>query len=298
VDDDAIFVQIPAYRDPELPKTLIDLYARASRPSRLRTVVVWQHDDDETLDRRVRRLPGLEIVDVPASDSEGCNWARRQSQERWSGEPFTLLLDSHHRFVLGWDDLLLRMYAQLRGAEVDKPLLTAYLPAYDPARDPLGRRHEPYRICAHGREEGILTRLIGNPIHGWRALSAPVPAAFLSLHLVFAAGTFNDEIVIDPTVYFSGDEVLMGLRAFTAGYDLYHPHRVVGWHCYDRGTRVPHWDDHPSWRRRHRLSLAMMSDLYRGTAAGPDSGLPRTLADYEAHIGTSLWLRGPAPTAP
>lgn len=288
MDDDVIFVQIPAYRDRELSKTLLDLYAKASRASRLRTVVVWQHDGDEILDPRVHRLPSLELVDVPARDSEGCNWARRLCQQRWAGEPFTLLLDSHHRFVPGWDDLLFGMHSQLCAAKVDKPLLTAYLPAYDPARDPQGRQRQPHKIWSAGRDEGILTRLRGYPIAGWSALTAPVPAGFVSLHLVFVAGTFNDEIIFDPTAYFTGDEVLMGLRAFTAGYDLHHPHRVVGWHCYNRESRVTHWDDHPGWRRQHQRSLAMMRDLYRGGATAPGLGAARTVADYEAHIGASL----------
>ena len=61
------------------------------------------------------------------------NWARQLGQQAWAGEPFTLLLDSHHRFVPAWDDLLLGMHARLRRAGIPKPLLTACLPAYDPA---------------------------------------------------------------------------------------------------------------------------------------------------------------------
>jgi hypothetical protein len=75
-------------------------------------------------------------------------------------------------------------------------------------------------IDAGGRDRGILTQLTGHPIPDWRALTAPVPASFLSLHLVFVslhlvfvAGTFNEEIVIDPAAYFSGDEVLMVCRS-------------------------------------------------------------------------------------
>jgi hypothetical protein len=225
---------------------------------------------------------------VPATESGGCNWARRRCQERWAGEPYTLLLDSHHRFALGWDEMLLGMHTQLRQDGVDKPLLTAYLPAYDPVRDPRGRQHQPLRISARGREEGILTQLCGHPIPRWNLLTTPVPARFLSLHLVFVAGAFNAEIIVDPTAYFAGDEVLMGLRAFSAGYDLYHPHRVVGWHCYDRGRRTAHWDDHPGWRHQHQRSLAMMRHVYCGTMTVGICEPSRTVADYEAHIGASL----------
>jgi len=42
---DTIFVQIPAYRDPELVPTLVDLIEKAQAPRRLRVGVCWQHDE-------------------------------------------------------------------------------------------------------------------------------------------------------------------------------------------------------------------------------------------------------------
>jgi hypothetical protein len=266
---------------------VLDLYRRATRPSRLRTVVVWQHDAAEALDPRVTRLPGLELIDVPARDSQGCNWARRLGQQAWADEPFTLMLDSHHRFVPGWDDLLQGMHDRLRTAGVAKPLLTAYLPAYEPARDPHGRRRAPTRLRAAGRDAGVLTRLVGDPVPHWCPRTAPLPAAFLSLHLVFAAGAFHREVEMDPAVYFTGDEVLTGMRAYTAGYDLYHPHRVVGWHSYDRASRAPHWGGPAEWERRQRASLAVLRGWYR-PATGPAGPGVRTVADYEAQIGVRL----------
>jgi UDP-N-acetylglucosamine (GlcNAc):hydroxyproline polypeptide GlcNAc-transferase len=128
-----IFVQIPAYKDNELSATLRDLYRKAASPDRLRTCVVWQHDPDESLPRDIRELPGLQIIDVDAAGSQGCNWARTIAQAQWDGEPFPLLLDSHHRFVKDWDELVLSMYRQLADAGVTKPLLTGY-PARIPAR--------------------------------------------------------------------------------------------------------------------------------------------------------------------
>ena len=87
----------------------------------------------------------------------------------------------------------------------------------------------------------------------------------------------------DPSIYFFGDEVLTGVRAFTCGYDLFHPHVVVGWHCYDRGSRTPHWDDHPEWADQHRRSLDRMRNVLRAGL-----GKARSLADYEDLIALSL----------
>lgn len=188
------------------------------------------------------------------------------AQERWGGETYTLLLDSHHRFVDGWDDLVRNMYDGLVAGGVDRPLLTGYLPAYDPELEPLGRGCAPYRMYPLAREDGVLTKLTSHPIPWWTTLEAPVPADFLSLHFVFTAGTFNVEVPFDPELYFFGDELVLGLRAFTRGYELFHPHQIVGWHAYSRNQRVPHWDDHPDWYERHRTALAWPT--VAGTARG------------------------------
>lgn len=283
-----VYVQIPAYRDSELAPTLRDLYARAADPSRLHTCVVWQHAPDETLDDDVRALPGLELVDVPAEASEGCNWARRIAQDRWAGEDLTLLLDSHHRFVDGWDALAERMYDSLLCAGVQRPLLTGYLPAYDPDTDPLGRGVAPYKMYPLGRDEGVLTKLTSRPIPWWSTLSAPIPADFLSLHFVLADGAFNRDVTFDRELYFFGDELVLGLRAFASGYDFYHPHRIVGWHAYSRRQRVPHWADHADWYERHREALRWMKQLYAGEHPLP--GQVRDVADYERRIMSKLVL--------
>lgn len=286
-----IYAQIPAYRDSELPSTLRSLYAKAVRPERLRVRVLWQRGPADTLPADVLALPNLEIEAVPAAESQGCNWARRRLQAAWGNERYTLLLDSHHRFVQGWDDLAVGMLEQLRRDGVVKPLLTAYLPKYEPADDPAGRGRRPYRIYPLSREEGVLTRLTGFPIRGWTTLEGPVPADFLSLHFVLADGQFNLEAPFDPDIYFFGDEVMTSVRAFAAGYQLFHPHRIVGWHAYDRSRRVPHWSEHDDWDQRHRRSLARLRRIYR--SRGPVPGAApgsRTVGDYEDHIRLSLVL--------
>jgi hypothetical protein len=286
---DAIYVQVPAYRDHELERTLLELYGKAARPERLRVGVVWQHAEEERLSARVRALPGLEILDVPYQESGGCNWARNLLQQRWRGEPYTLLIDSHHRFPRGWDVKTVDLFSGLHEGGVAKPILTAYLPSYEPAREPGGRKKRPYRIYALGRDEGILTKLTSYPIPLWTALRRPIEADFASLHFLFTFGRFNEEVRFDPEVYLFGDEVLTGLRAFTAGYDLFHAHVVLGWHCYDRRSRTPHWDDHQQWREQQRRSLDKLRALFSGFYDGPYGlGSRRTLEDYEDVIQTRL----------
>jgi len=278
-----LYVQIPAYRDLELVPTLRDLYARASRPGRLRVRVMWQRSADEVLPDDVRALPRLEIDEVSAATSEGCNWARLRLQESWAGERYTLLLDSHHRFVDGWDDLALEMVEQLRAAGTSRPMLTGYLPAYDPS-DVVHRSTRPQRLYPYARDGGVLTRLKGGAILDAEALTEPVAADFASLHFLLVDGCFNEEVPFDPAVYFFGDEVLTSVRAFAAGYRLFHPHRLIGWHDYDRNSRVPHWADHDGYAVRHDRSLAVI----RQWLAGEREISSAEVAAFESHVNLCL----------
>jgi hypothetical protein len=272
-----LYVQIPAYRDAELAPTLRSLYRNASGRHRLRVRVLWQYGDGEVLPRDVLRLPGLEVEAVAAANSEGCNWARRRLQATWRGEQYTALLDSHHRFARDWDHVSIEMLEGLRDTGVRKPLLTAYLPDYDPAR-PACRQRRPNKIYPYRRDTGVLTRLQCQPIRHWRRLDAPIPADFLSLHFVLTDGRLNRDVEMDPTVYFFGDEVLTSVRVFAAGYRLFHPHRVLGWHAYDRARRVAHWADHDGFADRHRNSLVWLRRYFASPAA----------ARFEAYTGVPL----------
>ncbi|WP_165497029.1 GlcNAc-transferase family protein [Rhodococcus sp. ABRD24] len=282
-DKPDLYVQVPAYRDLELVPTLRDLYAQAAQPSRLRVRVMWQRAEDEVLPDDVLSLPRLEVDRVPAATSEGCNWARQRLQKAWEGERYTLLLDSHHRFVAGWDDLALRMLEQLRAAGTLKPMLTGYLPAYSPRSD-LFRSTRPQRLYPFARDEGVLTRLKGAVIRDSEMLTEPVPADFASLHFLLADGCFNDEVQFDPTVYFFGDEVLTTVRAFAAMYRLFHPYRVIGWHAYDRNSRVTHWADHTGHAERHARSLTALRHWFRGERDISSA----EVSAFEAHVNLCL----------
>jgi hypothetical protein len=284
-----IYVQIPAYRDSELSKTLLSLYRKAAQPQRIRTAVLWQYGTEEQLDARVLRLPNLRIFRIPASESPGCNWARNYLQRQWQGEPYTLLLDSHHRFVQNWDKTVIRMYKTLKSDGVKKPIVTAYLPPYHSEREPHGRLRDIRKIYPHAYERGLLTHLTSNPVVFWEKLSKPLKADFISLHFLFTDGKFNREILADPEVYFFGDEVVTSLRAFIRGYDFFHPHRILGWHQYERTARVTHWDDHSNWRKLTARSHKRIKNIYRGRSGVRNRAIDiRSRKDYEAHIHLKL----------
>ncbi len=284
-----IYVQIPAYRDSELPKTIQSLLNMATHAERIRVGVMWQRSATDRLPRSLTSRPEIDIIDVPYQESKGCNWARNLLQQGWKGESYTLLIDSHQRFVRGWDQLMIDMYEGLRQQNIDKPILTGYLPPYDPVNEPYGRVYTPMEMYALDQDNGLLTKLVSYPMPFWKRLDRPKPAHFISLHFLFTAGQFNRDITFDPDIYFFGDEVVTSLRAYTAGYDLFHPHRLLGWHAYDRRTRTPHWADHQTWTEQERISAERIRALYSGQLTGRYGlGTARSISQYESYIFRKL----------
>jgi UDP-N-acetylglucosamine (GlcNAc):hydroxyproline polypeptide GlcNAc-transferase len=285
-----IYVQIPAYRDREIVPTVTDLLRQAARPDQLSVAIAWQYGyGEESMPDVLRQFEQVRLLSVSTELSQGCNWARSQLQAGWDGEMYTLFLDSHHRFVPGWDRLLIEMYENCQRTGIESPILTGYLPPYDPVTDPQGREHVIYRMCVAERLDGMVFRLTGHPVRAPEHLNAPLPAHFTSLHLLFTAGSFNEVVPFDPDIYFFADEIAIALRAFSHGYDLFHPHVVVGWHLYDRSTRVTHWADHPGWREQQTRSLQRLAELFTGSLTGPYGlGSRRNVSDYECYIDMRL----------
>jgi hypothetical protein len=289
--NDQIFVQIASYRDRQLPATLENLFDKASSPDRLRVCVCWQHAPQERLPASVRRSKHVEIIDVDHRCSNGANWARRLVQQRWRGEPYSLIIDSHLRFVRAWDSKLLDLFHDLKAKRVPRPLITCYPPNFSPDTFPKKASRIPLKIYKEAYYKGVLAHFAGFPLPLWRWLTEPIPAQFLALGLLFTEGRFNADIPLDPAIYFFGDEITTGLRAYCHGYDFFHPHRVIAWHAYDRTTRTCHWEDHPDWRAQDQRSVRRVRRILTGTEfRGYPLGTNRSIADYEYYIGMPLTL--------
>ena len=108
--------------------------------------------------------------------------------------------------------------------------------------------------------------------------------------------SFVQDVPYDPELYFLGEEITLAVRAFTHGYDLFHPARHIVWHEYTRAGRAKHWDDHThesgslvAWYERDAASLAKARRLLTEPWEGRDGvGNVRGVADYEAYAGVSF----------
>lgn len=304
-----IFIQIASYRDPELLPTIEDCLKNAHDDTRLVFGICRQYDDSDGFDNvdKYRNDDRFKIIDIPWQEAKGVCWARNKVQQLYSGEEFTLQLDSHHRFKRDWDKTLIDMLTDLQKKGHKKPLITAYIPSYNPETDPKGRVHVPWKMDFDRFIPEGAVFFLPSAIDRHTQLEEPIPARFYSAHFAFSIGKFCTEVQHDPEYYFHGEEISIAVRAYTHGYDLFHPHKVIAWHEYTRKGRTKHWDDHQGpkkpkemkpWHVRNTEShlrnrkLFEMDGLKKDIDFGIyDFGHERTVRDYEKYAGINFKLR-------
>lgn len=292
-----IFVSIASYRDPELLSTLRDLIANAKNPQNLVFSIAWQHSPDDAWDNldEFKDDPRFKVIDINYADSKGACWARNAVQQNYNGEEYYLQLDSHHRFVENWDVECIKMIKQLQKKGHEKPLLTSYIPSYNPQNDPEGRTQEAWWMTFDRYiPEGAIFFLPA-VIPGWKEKTEPIPSRFLSAHFIFTLGKWCQEVPYDPNLYFHGEEISLAVRSYTWGYDLFHSHKIIAWHEYTRNGRTKHWDDDKTWgeknenaHKRNRMLFGMepgCTPCQRNKLGIYNFGNVRSLEDYEKYSG-------------
>jgi len=292
----SIFVQIASYRDPELVPTLHNLLDNAKYPEQLTICVAHQHSAEDEWDNLndFKNDSRFIIIDIPHTEAQGTCWARHQIQRHYTNQMFTLHLDSHHRFIKDWDAECIDMFFSLRKKGVTRPLITSYLPSYLPHTENEDKEDVPWSmVFDRFTPKGML---FFKPHYMEDNATEPIPARFYSGHFAFTIGEICREVPHDPYLYFHGEEISIAVRAYTWGYDLFHPHKIIAWHEYTRQGRDKHWDDHTEWSKRdessqNRVRSLLQVDNQQCTSCakkalkGYDFGPVRTLEQYENYAG-------------
>ena len=292
---ETIFIQMASYRDPELGPTLDDLLKQAQQPNNLHICICFQYSKEDKFNSDIDKYRDdkrFTIIDVEYTETKGTCWARNRIQQEYKGETYTLQLDSHHRFVKNWDTKVKKMYNKLK-KEGYNPLLTAYIPSYNPANDPEERINEPWEL-AFDRfiPEGAIF-FMPQTMHD---KDKPQLGRFFSAHFAFTKGEFCTQVPHDPNYYFHGEEISLAVRAYTHGYDIFYPNEVIAWHEYTRKGRTKQWDDDKTWVDKNNASHARNRQLLGvdGEVCSPCNektfekyglGTLRTLEDYEIFAG-------------
>lgn len=278
-----IFIQIASYRDTQLYPTIRQCIDMARHPENLTFGICWQHDETENLYELVND-PRIKIIAYPYQESKGACWARSITQSLHNGEPFTMQIDSHSRFVKDWDVLLTDMWLDLNDP---KAILTCYPPNYTPNTDPDKWYHVP-QICNVYKfiHKYSVSRPMDMP--EWESRTTPRRGVFTAAGFIFGPASIIKDVPYDPEFYFTGEEIALTLRFFTNGYNLYHPHKLVLYHYYARPEDHKHWSDHEKWYEFDALAHRRLDALlgHNDIALGIYRlGTERSLEDFKNYSG-------------
>ncbi|MGC8476152.1 MAG: PqqD family peptide modification chaperone [Acetobacteraceae bacterium] len=287
-----IFVHIPSYRDRECQWTVRDLFAKARHPERIFVGICWQTLPEADADCFAveTRPEQVRSVHFHIAEARGLGWARQQAQRLWRGEEYSLQIDSHMRFVPDWDEAMLRTLAECGSPE---PVLTVYPPGYVPP-DRLQEPNGPAVQMVKGFLPTGLPEFGTAPLPAGVPADRPQPTAACAGGFIFGPARILRDVPADPEIYFNGEEPNLAVRLWTAGFDLFSPHRTLLYHYYERQDGSRHWNDSPSWNERHRRTVQRMRALCAPAtcpaetvaALGPYGlGSRRSLAAYEAFSG-------------
>ena len=299
----SIFIQIPSYRDWELPKTVSNAISRASGQNELyfgihncvlfpgevvkpESTVNWAH---------------IKYEESIAPKNIGVNKSRYIANEFYDGENYYLQIDSHMRFVKDWDVKVIKMIEGYILDGIENPLITMYPPSYWYEEDGVT---EKYDVATN------LTRILftENPAKfketliptqtAHRIPDGCVYTASTSGGFIFTSGSFAN-IKPNQKIAFWGEEPLIAARAFTHGFNLVVPTEYLVYHLY--ANKLPFqkirrnhvWVDFPQqWGQLSNLSNIEYSLTFTENRVGNGAlGSSRALRDYEEFAGLNFTTR-------
>lgn len=296
----SIFISIASYRDKQLVPTVLDCISKCKNPNNIFFGINWQRDDSEDISD-ISKLSNIRIEEYDWKESLGACWARHSIQKNlYNNEDFFLQLDSHHRFLQDWDEHLFKLYDEAQSSS-NKPIIGTYGTTFWPNSGDIQLKNEPYRINtfeSFGADGDIISRPIFIKNHKEvNEKQNLIRARLLSGHFMFSSSLFIKECMYDPNFYFRGEELSLSARAYTNGYDFFHPTYSIVWHEYLREKSNKHWLDHiknngfiVEGEERNKISKKRQRKLFGIDSNDIDFkqyglGNKRSLHDYELYVG-------------
>jgi [Skp1-protein]-hydroxyproline N-acetylglucosaminyltransferase len=247
---ETIYCSVASYRDPECTGSVEDLYARAEFPDRIRVAILDQRvNGDPVCSRPAKPCSDdpyqalcqykhlIDVYEMDAVLAVGPVFARHLAHRLYRGEYFAMQIDSHVRFVEHWDSDIV---GQWKSAKNEMGVLSTYLSDIIGSIEPETHKgiHKGRPIMCQSDYEGNGDNKHlrhGQQPEGEAGIKGqPTLHPFWAAGFSFARGHFVIQVPYDQhlPMVFQGEEISIGLRGFTYGYDYYAAERSTCFHMY------------------------------------------------------------------
>ena len=298
-----IFVSIASYRDENCPKTLGSLFENAKYPDRIFVGICQQNkeNDIQCIPKNFPYIKNIRIIEKKYLDAKGPTWARYLCSTLYKNEDFFLQVDSHSLFVENWDVKCIEMIESLeKSPEVEnkKVMLSHYPPSYhNYEKNPSNEKITTMVECFFNND-GIISFKGAQ----WRK-PGPLPRRniFIAGGFIFCRGKWLEEVPFDPHLkyLFVGEEILITIRSYTSGWDVYTPNKNIVFHFYTRPKDPKIWKDlmysNNEVKQKVKIICKLDNDLSKLTTKeiynslkDYNVGKERTLEEFYDFIGVDI----------
>jgi hypothetical protein len=205
-DNNAIYIGLVSYRDPQCGDSLYDAFARAANPERVMIGVVQQNratdlDCFETYCAKAGakcRPNQVRVIRMKDTEAQGVMFARWLASSLWSGERWYLQVDAHSSFNYEWDEMVLKSILSLND---ERAVLSHHPP--DMKLWPNGMGNNVINICKYKWDDGGLPRfssIMANK--AFQKLTTPFPGIFIGAGMVFGRAQWVIDCPFDPNLLF------------------------------------------------------------------------------------------------
>lgn len=254
---ETIFVTIASYRDYRCPHTLEALFEQATYPERIRVGIVDQFDpkedencakpkrncDEHPNDTLCKYSHQIDVYEMDATLAVGPVFARHIGDRMYRGEYFAMQSDAHMEFVKEWD---VDVISQWKSANNEMGVLSTYVSNvnnhYDKKTGTRSTNTRPY-MCYTIFETDYYNEALSFLMHDQQPeakpeIDEPTLSPFWAAGFSFSRGHFAVQVPYDQyqPMIFQGEEISIGIRGFTFGYDYYAPEKSILFHYYNHDT--------------------------------------------------------------
>lgn len=285
----SIFISIASYRDPELKRTIMSAIDNADNPKELFFGLVIQEFQKKM--PNLEDIPNVKIFAMSPKFARGAGYARFLAMDMYNGENYFLQVDSHTIFSKGWDTECISQLKKAQEISNNKKIIISAFP------QPFIIESNRVNILTKSKDHAVYPMKqipFQRPSGEWTAkrvefennddnpeISMTVLGGFM-----FATGNIVEEVPYDPDIAFLGEELCFATRAWTRGWDIYSPKKIILYHYYVRPNYSKVWLDSTirkmSWKELESISKEKQISVLCGIEQGTYGlGNIRPISEYE-----------------
>lgn len=303
MDKKTIFVSVASYRDKNCSRTLASIFSEAKYPERIFIGLCQQNKDgdsecDDYSSEIIQKYKNnIKTIKIDYTQAKGPTYARALASTLWNGQDYFLQSDSHVLMQKNWDEKAINMINEIKSTtDSKKVILSHYTDLYENHGKPNPTNTVPRNCTAFFNEQGLISFNGAENISIKKNEYHKTP--FIAGGFLFTESHFLKDVPFDPELpyLFVGEEILLSIRAWTSGYDIYTPSENLMFHLYTREKENKIWTDKvykdtdavKKVKFILQLDNVSVPEYLRDSTAKYNLGKIRTLQEYYDFAGIDI----------